>query len=453
MVVFSCDSGKKSNNAVSWIAGQIVNPKLDYIILAQGKQILDTILLDSNNFFLYRSENIQEGLYTLRHNETQVLYLEPGDSLILHLNTIDFDESLAYSGKGAAKNNLLMDLYLKNERENNDLPKWYYLSPQEFTFKIDSMKSAKERDYKEFLSNNKVSQGFKEVAQTSINYDYYSKKELYAMANRAKGETIKPEFFDYRKNIDFNKEEMRYYYPYYRFLDRYFNSITTMNFPANIDRNSYAFNIDKMHAIDSMISNDSIKNSLLRMTAFKYMLCAKDPDEEENLYKVFSSLNTNQRHLESIKKLTDATIKLAKGNKIPDIPIVSMDNSVKHIHEIVNKPTVLYFWTSDSPEQAKMVHSRAAELKSKYPEYDFYGINTDTHYKKWRQTVKRLDYDPKLEYQLENVMDAEKQLVLGVRSKAIILNPHSIILDGNTNMFHNNFEELLLGFLNKKEEN
>lgn len=449
LALFSCKKKDTAADGITWIGGQIVNPKLDYVIFGQGKLVMDTVKLDSNNFFLYRTDKIQEGLYTLRHNETQVFYIEPGDSLLIHVNTIDFDESLAYSGKGAEQNNLLMDLYLRNERENKLLHKWYTLSPEAFTVKIDSIKTEKENEFKDFLSKNTVSEGLKEVAQASIDYDYFSKKEMYGMANRIRIETIGENFYDFRKDINFNDEKLRFYYPYYRFLNRHFNNLTIAKHPPGTNRNSYNFSVDKINAINNAISNDSIKNSLLRYTAFRYLFCAKDPDEEQEFYELFASLNTNTRHLIEIEELTEATVKMSKGNVISNVPLLSMDNNVTNLHSIVSKPTVLYFWSGESPNQARMVHNRSAELKSKYPEYSFLAINRDTHFKKWRNTVKNLGFDPTQEFQLENLPEAEKQLVLSTMSKAIILDKNSVILDGNTNMFNSDFEELLLGLLNR----
>lgn len=445
----SCKKKEISSDEITWIGGQIINPQLDYIIFAQGKLVMDTVKLDSNNFFFYRTDKLKAGLYTLRHKETQVFYIEPGDSLLLHLNTVEFDESLAYSGRGAAQNNLLMDLYLRNEKENKALPKWYTLSPEDFTAKIDSLKLDKEKDYKDFLSRHEVSDGFKEVAESSINYDYYSKKELYAIANRRRADELSADYFAYRKNIDFNNEKLRFYYPYYRFLNRYFNSIVVAKYPPGADRNAYNFNIDKLKVIDSTVTNDSIRNSLLRYTAFSYLLGAQNEKEEKDLYSYFSTLNNNPNHVVQLGQLAEATVKMSRGNLIPDVQVLSMDNNVKTLRSLIKKPTVLYFWSTESPTQFKMVHNRSAELMAKYPEYNFISINTDTHFKKWQTRIKNLHYDPSKEFQLENVSEAEKQLVLSYRGKAIIVDKNAKILDGNTNMFNPNFEELLLGYLNR----
>lgn len=422
---------------------------MDYVIFAQGDNILDTVKLDSNNFFLYHTDKIKDGLYILRHGETQVFYVNPGDSLMLHVNTLDFDESLAYSGRGAEKNNLLMTLYLKNESENKSLPPWYTLSSTAFTKKIDSLRNWKLKKYDEFISKNKVDDGFKSVAKASIEYNYFSKKELYGVANRRKANEIDPNFYDYRKQIDFDWEELRFYYPYYRFLHRYFTNVVVSNHEPGLDRNSFLYSFDKLKAIDSTISNEAIKNTLLRFTAKRYLFNAKIAEEEEQFFEEFKKANTDPKYLKEIQELTNVTMKMSKGNLIPNIPLLTAENTVTGLHNVINKPSVLYFWSAKAANQSRVIHSRVAELKSKYPEYDFIGLNTDSHYRNWRNQVRNLKYDPAMEYQLEDVAQSEKILVLSSMNKSIILDEERLILDGNTNIFNSNFEEMLLGYLNR----
>lgn len=447
--VFSCKKKSDTTNDITWIGGQIVNPQMDYVIIAQGNRVMDTIKLNSKNFFLYKTSDLKSGLYTLRHNETQVFYIEPGDSLLIHLNTLEFDESLAYSGRGGAQNNLLMDLFLKNEKENKLIPSWYTLPPEEFTRKIDSLEAEKWREYQDFISENEVSEGFKEAAEASIKYDYFSKKEMYGMANRRRLENLGDDFYAYRKDIDFGNENLRFYYPYYRFLIRYFDNLMIAKFPFGTERSSYDFNAEKLKAIDSLSQNDSIRNSLSRYTALRYYFSAKDQEEQKRFYQLFEKVNNNPKHQEEIRKLSESTIRLTQGNQIPNVLLLTMDNTMIPLRTVLHKPTVLYFWSGKSPEQAKIIHNRKAELKSKYPEYDFLGINTDSHFRKWRNTVRKMGYDPSAEFQLENVKEGERALVLSSTSKSIIVDSTGVILDGNANMFNSDFEELLLGYLNR----
>jgi len=449
--LLSCKNKKEDTIQTTWISGQIINPTLDYIVFSKGNNILDTVKLDSNNFFLYKTDKITPGLYNFMHSEAQVFYIEPGDSLLMHINTLDFDESLAYSGRGGEENNLLMYLYLKNETENNNLPDWYTLPSDAFTAKIDSLKQLKLQEFKDFEEKNEVSENFKNAAVANITYDYFIKKEKYAAANRNNPEKFDANYFDYRKNIDFERDELKFYYPYYRFMNRYFENMVFSEFGvnSNVDRNSFAFNYRKIQLIDSIVTSDTLKNSLLRYNALWYLINATNAKEEGKFFEEFSRMNTDKKHVAEVRKMYESTVKLTPGNTIPNVALVNTDNIVKDLLSIINAPTVIYFWSGQSPTHYKNIHTRSAELKSKYPEYDFLGINTDTHYKKWRQTIIKSSYNPKHEFQIENLNDAEKKLLLKYMNGAIILDKSGVILEGKTNMFNTNFEELLLGFLNK----
>lgn len=446
--LFSCKDKEENVVKTTYIGGQIINPTVDYIIFFKGNDVLDTIKLDANNFFHFRTDNIKAGLYSLKHNENQVFYIEPGDSLLMHINTIDFDESLAYSGKGGEQNNLLMDLYLKNEVENQNLQKWYGLSSKDFERKIDSLKEIKDSKYKEFFETNEASDAFKNIVLSNIAYDYYSKKEMYAAANRSNPEKLDEQFFDYRKNINFGLNELKFYYPYYRFMNRYFENMACSKFDKNnpVDRNSFEYNYRKLQLIDSVVTSDSIKNTLLRNNAMYYFVNAKNSEEERKFFEMYSKMNSDEKNLEEVSKVFNASVKLTAGNTMPNILLVNTDNVVKDLQSLINQPTVLFFWSSQSTTQ---IHNRVAELKSKYPEYKFFGINTDSHYKKWRETVNKAGYNSNTEFQLENRADAEKKLILNSMNTVFIVDKNSVILEGKTNMFNTNFEELLLGYLNK----
>ncbi len=450
-VLYSCKDKQESTLTTTWISGQIVNPKLDYIIFSKGNEILDTVKLDSNNFFLYKTNSICAGLYNLKHSESQVFYIEPGDSLLMHINTMDFDESLAYSGKGGEQNNLLMDLYLMNEIENLNLPNWYLLASEEFTSKIDSLRAIKVEKLEEFNQKNIASEDFIKAAKVNIKYDYFCKKEKYAAANKNSIEKFDTQYFDYRENIDFDLDEYKFYYPYYRFMNRYFENLVFSEYDklANVNRNSYEFNLRKIQLINSTVTSDTLKNSLLRYNAMVYLLNANDAGEERKFFEEFSKLNTDKKHISEVRKIFETTVKLTKGNTVPNVALLTTDNTVKDLLSTINSPTVIYFWSAQSPAHYKNIHSKAAELKTKYPEYVFIGINTDTHFKKWRQIVLKSGYNLESEFQIENLKEAQKRLLLNYMNSALILDKDGVILEGKTNMFNINFEELLLGFLNR----
>lgn len=452
VLLLSCNSNKKDVNTTSWIGGEIVNPKVDFVVLSKGNCVLDTVPLDANNFFMYNSATLEKGLYFFQHHEYQSFYLEPGDSLLLRVNTIDFDESLTYSGKGAARNNLLMEFFLMNEAEEKLVPNWYHMAAEEFEMKLDSLQNIRKKLHEEYLAHNEEDTNFAEFVDASMRYDYFTKKEFYASVNikNGKGDKIAASFYDFRKNIDYENESLRFYYPYYNFFNPHFDNLVYQHSGKEgyYDKRSLEHNRAKLDLVNKMVTNDSLKNSLLRSMTRMYLLRAKNADNKKEVTDLFLALNNSPTHHEEINQLSLATISLTPGKRIPDLKVICPNNEAKGLISIINKPTVFYFWSSQSMKHYKDIHTKASELRGKYPEYDFIGINTDTHFKKWRAVVLKANFNKSFEYQFDNITEAQRKLVLNSVNKAFIVNKEGIILESNTNLFNKEIETQLLANLN-----
>jgi|TARA_R100000479_G_scaffold33554_3_gene14135 peroxiredoxin len=455
LAIVSCNNKENTIGGDTWLGGEIVNPKSDYVIITRNNNVLDTIKLDENNYFSYQIENPEKGIYFFNHNEYQAVYIEPGDSILLRVNTIEFDESLSFSGQGGYKNNLLMSFFLLNEQEAPLLARYNQLPPVAFEAKLDSLKNEWESVYESFLEKNNTSKTFRKVAKSNIDYIYNMRKELYTSAHANNSsfnkENFPKDFYDYRENINFGDELLRTYYPYYRFLNFYLDNVAhnKKDGKGAFNRFSFAHNYAKINAIDSIITNDSLKNDFLKYNVRRYLLNAKNAEEEQRIVALFDELSTNESHKKRIGKLAEATMQLTSDNKIPDLPLVTTDNTVVDLLSTINKKSVIYFWSMKSVQHYKSIHIKVAELKSKYPEYNYIGINTDTHYKKWLNIVKRLGYNLNNEYQFDNIEVAEKKLVLTSVHKALIVDKDGVIIEGNTNLLSPEIEQQLLGYINK----
>jgi len=162
----------------------------------------------------------------------------------------------------------------------------------------------------------------------------------------------------------------------------------------------------------------------------------------------FLRLSTNTDDHKEVTKLAQLTINITPGHTIPNVKLLTTENRVKDLHSTIRRPTLIYFWSSQSVSHYTKIHTRANELKAKFPEYDFIGINIDIHFKKWLKVVKNSGFNPLMEYQVENIDVAELKLVIDSVNKAIIVDDEGTILNGNTNIFNYSIEAELLGFLN-----
>ena len=135
---------------------------------------------------------------------------------------------------------------------------------------------------------------------------------------------------------------------------------------------------------------------------------------------------------------------------IPNLALITVKNVITSLQKINDSKTVFFFWDTKSVKHYKEIHVRISDLKTKYPEYAFVGINTGTDFEAWNQTVISSGYNQANEYQLKNSIAAKNTLFINSANKAMIVDKGGVILEGNSNLFKQNFESLLLGYLNKK---
>ncbi|MFA5298155.1 MAG: hypothetical protein WC389_08115, partial [Lutibacter sp.] len=182
LLVFSAIGCKNmKGNGATYFGGQIINPKTNYVLFLKDEKVIDTLLLDENNRFLINFPSLKEGLYTFMHGtEFQYIYLEPSDSVLVRLNTWDFDHSLVFNGKGSAKNEFLLNSFLQNEKEERMMYYHFDLNEKDFQTKIDSLSKERVAVYKEFIANEgAVSKGFEKFINVAIQFPLYQLKEIY----------------------------------------------------------------------------------------------------------------------------------------------------------------------------------------------------------------------------------------------------------------------------------
>jgi len=457
----NCKQDFSYNKSEAFLGGEIINPNTGYVVLSKGEHIIDTMLLDQNNRFLYAMNDLNPGLYTFTHSpENQIVLLESGDSLHFRLNTKEFDESLVFTGKGAKKNNYLINLFLENEKEREHMLEFSQLPPEKFSRKIDSITENRHERLKKFERKNSTSKVFNEVADANIHYYNYARKELYPFAYYGNNELINlkslPEgFYKFRKDIDYNNDNLRSYYPYYRFLEYHFNNLAlTRHFEHSSDsifkRNSLDYNLDRLQIIDSLVTHDSIKNAHMRHTAWFFVHSNSNAGEISQFVEDYLKRSTNESHKKDIVDIAQAFIKLAPGTKIPEITLINHHDEEVSLASIIKKPTVIYFWTYSMRGHFKDAHKKVHKLKNNYPELEFVAINArKTSPKNWREVLKQYNFPLENEYRFADPYSARRQLVLNRLNKVMLIDESGVIVDAHANMSDINFEERLLGLLNQ----
>lgn len=445
----------KSSDEDTWLVGKIDNPRWEYVVLKHNRTLIDTVNLDGNNFFRYKFDTpVTEGMYSFEHDKSFPFYIAQGDSLLFLANTMDFEASLYFSNDHAAENNLLVSL---NHRLKNDNYFWSELqdyTPNEFNEELNIRRKENNKLLTSFMKTNpNATKRFLRIAEGVIEQDEFLNKERYIQAYLSDDfitEDIPKEFYSHRQKISFQKDTMEVYYPYYRLLHTYLDNrvLDSFNRKEEFNRSDFELNKYKLNLIDTIVDNKDIKNYLLYYSTRSFLLYTKDTSEEKEFLTLHNKLSTCPLSKSNLKVLSTYTLQIKPGSKVPNIELLTSNNTEVELLSIIKQPTVLFFWSSKNIRHQKNIHTRVSELHAKFPEYQFIGINTDNHFKKWRSEIKKLGYDEESEFQLYNPEKAEKELVLTSYYKVLILDENGVIRNGHTNIYHRTIENELLEYLN-----
>jgi hypothetical protein len=379
----NCVSDKKET--LTYFGGKIINPKSNYVVLFSLEKVIDTFYLDKKDKFIGKLNNIDEGLYYFFHgDENQYIYIEPKDSLMLRLNTWDFDESLVFAGEGAERNNILIDCFLENEKDRKVFYGYNKLEPKKFKQKSDSLAALKLKTYDNYLKNHpNETEGYGEVLKIALTYPIYARVEKYPIiyAKYSKNRSfpnLDTLFFNHRNNIKINKESLMYYPPYSLYVKNYlYNKTYSLGHPPVKNIYSSKFTLDLLNTIDKNIFTKKSKNVFLKQTLISHFYNKSNSNINKKPFDKFFELSTSEEDKKHVQQIINDAKAIIKNQKIQDFNIIDYSNSTKSINDIIKgKSAMLFFWSPEYYSERYIV-SRIKYLSALYPNVKFIEIKID----------------------------------------------------------------------------
>lgn len=444
LIVLAGCSEEKKNSPKVFFAGQIINPTDSYVVLLKGEQVIDSAKLDARNRFYFELDSVTEGLHHFKHSpEYQYVYLQNGDSLMARLNTMDFDESLVFSGtsSSAETNNFLIDLFLSKEKEENAILKESYgLEPAEFAPHIDSLHQEKLQRLKNLVAEGEISDRAEEIAKASIDYTYYNYKEEYPFAHKKHTgqkvlHNLPKDFYDYREDVSFANPHLTYLRPYYVFMQTHIKNLSYTNCSQACApmggkvRSQLHFNRHKLSLIDSLVQENELKDNLFRNVAFNYLLMANDTEENiDSFITDFHLRSGNNRHIKEINELYRGIQNVQPNKKIPDVLVTTLDGEQVSLQDISkNGKVVFYFWTGNDKGHFKSILKRVEHLSQTKKDYSFVGINIRTDANTWRGMVESYGLDADYQYKADDFEEISRALIIHHLNRCVITEDATII--------------------------
>ncbi|WP_343486127.1 transaldolase [Allomuricauda sp. d1] len=447
LFTFSCGKNDTAPQAV-YFGGEIVNPTSDHVVLYRNDAVVDSAKLDENHRFSFNLNNIEEGLYHFDHKpELQYIYLEDNDSVLIRLNTVDFDESLVFSGEGSEINNFLIEMFLAFENERPLIYKYYKLDPEVFSAKVDSLRNDKLTLLEELKADGNLSEKALEIAKASIDYNSFIYKEKYPFYHKKRtGEKaihLSENFYNYRTEIDLNNVNLAYFKPYYDFMLYHLGNVAYMTCKKNCGThvgkhdNLLHFNRHKLKLVDSLVVKEELRDILFRNIAMNYLLKEHQTnDESQKFIDEFCKLSKSDEHKEEINYLYKGIKRLQPNSELPNLIVLDTAGRNISLQEIAeNQKTVFYFWTGSQKMHFNKIINRVAHLKDKHSEYQFVGINIRTSEDQWMLMMKTAGLDPSKQYRSDEFGEMQHALVIDGLDKCVIAKDKEVI-DGFANLYH-----------------
>jgi peroxiredoxin len=219
-------------------------------------------------------------------------------------------------------------------------------------------------------------------------------------------------------------------------------SVKYHNHFSNIDL-ALTTNINKLNIADTLIRNEKVKNNILNTIAFSYLLEDQNMVNNQKFLEIYRKHSTDNSSKNEILKIENAIKLLKVGNQLPEVNLVSKDGVTVSSNSIMNKKTVLFFWTKEALTHLAAAHKKVLALKLLHPEYQYIAVNLDEDHKSWVNLLSNYKFTGVQEYRCVNFEDIKAKWAIMKIHRTLILEGDGKIKDAFTSLFDVGFEDKL----------
>jgi hypothetical protein len=376
------------------------------------------------------------------------VFFDKNDSLMIRLNSNDFDNTLMFCGRGDEKNNFMMELYLKDMKLKNDLFDVYEQPEKVFSKYLEASNKKITELYRKRKTFIKWSEEFDEVAKANIQLNYAYKKEVFPIVHEFKtGENIKnslpKSYYNYRKKIDVNQANLLYYSPFINYMTSMLNNVVLTNTKGYLDDMSLENNIKKLEIADTLIKNKHVKNLVVNNIANMYLLSDQCSVNNGKFFTLYSKMVSDQKMKVKVMETASNIQKLRNNNVLPEISVLDTNNKKVQLSELITKKTIIYFWTKQSESHSFYSHKKVDELKAKYPDIQFIAININNSQEDWLKEIEIKKYVNSIELRAIDFEELKNKWVINKVYRTLIINKNGTINNAFVSLFDANFESYL----------
>lgn len=461
VILICLGCSKEQKRDLTFIGGRIVNPNSSYVTLEHNDSVIDTISLDANNNFHYEFSQDKESIYSFKHYpESQTLYLKPGDSTVLRVNTLEFDESLTFGGSSSVENNFLINMFLLNEHDNDLILSYYKITPQRFVEKTDSIMDLRLKGLDKLKSESTFTPYFEKIAESTIKYEHYDMRERYAFLMKkyvpSKFDEFPEDYFDYRSDVNFNDSNLVSNFSYMRFLDNYLRNksieICETENRDCFDLNDHQNLKRRLNLVHKLFENDYLKSNFFNRFIRREIVFSQTEKQLEETLSMIKKFDLTALDEEELHQLTTIQSNYLVGKNMKNLNLKTTDFDTIQLHEITgDKPTVMHTWSALSFEGKKNNLKKIEELREKYPELIFLSINLDFQNPNlWKNALSQLEHNGSTEFQVVSVVPENTYgFFKNYLNRVYIIDKSYTLTSNSLSLFDPKLESQILEVLNR----
>lgn len=389
-------------------SGKIENPLSDKVIISElvpgiGPKELAQTPVDANGYFHMKFPLMNSARLEWENgNQSSNLYMEPGDSLYVTINTEQFDETIVYSGSNPGANNYLARYFINFTNDDGEQDKHIQIIPQMQILKrepaaylelIDSITQIQ----LDFLNSykDKLSPSFYKNEKTRIVYGaVYSKsmfpnmRKYYNQQSENPKELVLPDdFYAYFDNYSFNDDELAAHAEYLDAAGYKLNYLSEKKLGFET-----AFNPEQYMAQYELVPSFATGKSVhaIRMNLITNKLRYIDANELSDMVRVFVTSDADEALKSAVQQQYAEALTLSKGQPAPSFTLMNEKGEEVSLSSFKGKVIYLDFWASwCGPCIREFSHVPALKEAVSGSDVAFVYISIDDDEAAWRKAMDK----------------------------------------------------------------
>ena len=381
LILSGCGSEKTPDYVL--FSGTIQNPRGEKAFVS-GSDFSHELQVKEDGTFS-DTLRVTQGYYSFSHAEMTTIFLTPGDSLHLDMDTAQYDESLVYSGTGAVANNYLAKKYLEKEKLTGDYKALYLLDEAAYVKKNQDIKEACTL----LLENLKATDPeFVEIETKNLNYEYLGMLKYYESSHAYYAEDADFKAQDFvtapLKEVDFDNDADYITFSSYKSLvtSEMMDYNTLMNHPETL-----AAVIARIKGLKS----ENIRNGLAKALG-GYLSPSYEGVQE--IYSGAMEISTNDEEKAELTEKYNRISKLFKGQPAPKFDYVNYAGGKTSMDDLAGKYVYFDIWaTWCGPCIREIPYLKEVEEKYHDANVQFVSVSIDRldDFEKWKTFIAEKD--------------------------------------------------------------